>query len=126
MGTWGIPKALLSREKTLTKATLQYSLKALYEGPVASVQRVFRDALENQWYPEVLRSLGYDPKETWIKHVWNPVGEVDSELLKALVKGVKDEVIPKQKLFEVMGWEKEEMIEEGEVQGEVKEEEVHD
>lgn len=106
MGNWGIPKALLAREKTLTKSTLEFSLKALWEGPVASIQRYFRRELERQWYPQLLEMKQKGLSEQYkVKHIFNPIAVFDPQLVLSLAKAVEAGVIARDDFFRIIGWE---------------------
>lgn len=108
MGNWGIPKALLAREKTLTKSTLEFSLKALWEGPIASIQRYFRRELESQWYPRILEMRQKGLSERFkIKHIFNPIAVFDPQLIMSLAKAVDGGIITKEDFFNIVGWEPE-------------------
>lgn len=104
MGNWNIPKALLSREKTLTKATLEYSLKALYEGPVAGLQRYFKGEIEMQLYDRILFDLHMEDKYR-VRHVWRPTVIHDPQLIRALAYAVDRGAMTKSEMFNVLGWE---------------------
>ena len=104
MGNWGMPKAILSREKTVTKATLEFSLKALYEGSIEGQQAYFKQALERQWYPRVLESLHYDPT-TPVHHVWAPVAIQDPELISAIIKMIDAKLLTIEQAYVILGWQ---------------------
>lgn len=104
MGNWNIPKALLSRERTLTKATLEYSLKALYEGPVAGLQRYFRREIEMQLYDRILFDLHKEEKYE-ARHVWRPTVIHDPQLIRSLAYAVDRGAMTKAEMFDVLGWE---------------------
>jgi len=104
MGNWQMPKALLSREKTMTKATLEFSLHALYAGPVAGVQRFYKRELERQWYDVIVTKMGHDPNVYKVKHEWNPMVLADASLIRALSDAVKNEVMTKEEMYSILGW----------------------
>jgi len=101
-GNWGMPKALLSREKTLNRATLDTSLKALYEGPVATVQKQIKREIEKQLYIPYLKQRGY--KDVKVELVWNPAATDEPEFVKAILKGIADGVLTKEEGFNLLGW----------------------
>jgi len=105
MGNWQMPKALLSREKTMTKSTLEFSLHALYSGPVAGVQLYYKRALERQWYDMIVEKAGYDPTVYKVKHVWNPMVLADANLIRALAYAVEKKVMTKKEMYTMLGWE---------------------
>jgi len=103
MGNFAIPKALLSREKTLSKATLEFSIKCLYDGPVASIQRYFKREIERQFYDRILQRRGW-AKDFTVKHIWRPITIYSPELINALVKAVSVGAMTKKEMFHIMGW----------------------
>ncbi len=104
MGNWNIPKALLSRERTLTKATLEFSLKALYEGPVAGLQRYFRREIETQLYSRILFDLNVE-MDYRVRHLWRPTVVHDPQLIRALAYAVDKGAMTRNEMFNVLGWE---------------------
>jgi len=105
MGNWQMPKALLSREKTMTKSTLEFSLHALYSGPVAGVQLYYKRVLERQWYDVMVDAAGYDSKIYKVKHVWNPMVLADANLIRSLTNAVEKNVLTKKEMFIMLGWQ---------------------
>lgn len=105
MANWQMPKAILAREKTVTKATLAEALNALYEGPVAMIQRYFKRALESQWYDMIVREMKYDPEIYKVSHVWNPIVVYDAALITALSYAVRVGAMSKREFFDKMNWE---------------------
>ena len=106
MGNWQMPKAILSREKTITKATLSAALNALYEGPIESLQRTFKREIERQWYDRIVKSvLNLDPEVYSVKHVWNVVVSQDPTLIRSLAYAVRVGAMSKAEFFYIMGWE---------------------
>jgi hypothetical protein len=103
MGNWGIPKAILAREKTVTKATLEISLKALYEGSIEGQQTYFKIALEQQWYPMLMKSLGYS-EDVEIEHIWNPVAIQEPDLIRAMLELVKEKMMTIAEAYALLGW----------------------
>lgn len=103
MGAWGIPKPLLSREKSLNKATLEFSLKALYEGPVLGIQRYFKREIERQFYNVIAKDAGLPNHR--IKHMWRPVALYDPALIRSLAYAVKQGAMSKREFFAIMGWD---------------------
>lgn len=105
MGNWQMPKAVFSREKTTTKATLNAALNAMYEGPIEGVQRFFKREIERQWYDRIVRKeLKLDPKEYAVKHIWNPVIIYDASLIRALAYSVRVGAMTREEFFKTMGW----------------------
>ncbi|RLI17757.1 hypothetical protein DRO54_11050 [Candidatus Bathyarchaeota archaeon] len=73
MGNFGIPKALVARERTMNRATLEYSLVALYQSQIEGLQQYMSDELQKQFFhlirDEVLGDAG---KNVTVELVWNP------------------------------------------------------
>lgn len=106
MGNWGIPKALLAREKTLTKSTLEFSLKALWMGPVAGIQRYYRRELEKQWYPRILEMKNPAWAKTYkVKHIFNPIAVFDPQLILSLARAAAEGLIEVEDFYSILGWE---------------------
>jgi len=104
MGNWGVPKALLSREKTVTKATLEQSVKALYEGPVSGVQRYLKREIEDQLYSVILKGYGYKNETAFL--VWNPiVSTQDPVLIEKLFALVDAGHMKLKEVKQMLGWE---------------------
>lgn len=102
MGFWMVPKAVLAREKTVTKATLSDAMKALYEGPVYSDQQYMKDELERQWYPKLVaiwKNRTNDLKDYKIEHIWKSQPFIDPLLLKAFAYAVKNKAIKREEMF---------------------------
>jgi len=104
MANWQMPKAILAREKTVTKATLAEALNALYEGPVAMIQRYFKRALEAQWYDLIVREMHYDPEIYSVHHEWNSIVMYDAALIRSLAYAVRVGAMSKKEFFNTMGW----------------------
>ena len=76
LGNFQIPKPLVSREKSLNRASLEYSLKALREAVINRVQRTLKREIERQLYDPIVASMGLSDKVR-IKHTWKPVSIQD-------------------------------------------------
>ncbi len=103
IGSFGIPKALLSREKTMARATLEYSIRSFYESTIAGEQQYLKRQLEKQWYDPIVESLGYEDKIR-ITHEWKPILSPASELITALVRAGEAGLIDVEKFFQELGW----------------------
>jgi len=107
IGNFNIPKALLAREKTMNRATLEYSLRALYEGPIEGLQMYLKREVENQFYDRIVTSNGLEGKVK-ILHVWNPLTYADFRDLATVVASLfKVGIIDKQKAYEILHWKEE-------------------
>ncbi|GAG52062.1 unnamed protein product, partial [marine sediment metagenome] len=104
IGNFGIPKALLSREKTMARATLEFSLRAFYESTIASEQAYLKRELENQWYDPIVESLGYQDKIR-IRHEWRPIFDPQSDLIVALTRAVEAGIVNVDEFWRRLGWE---------------------
>jgi len=109
IGNYGIPKALLSREKTIARATLEYSIRSFYESTVAGEQIYFKRQLEKQWYDPIVKALGYDDKIR-IRHEWRPIIDPESDLITALVRAFEAGVVSAEEFFRRLGWELDRVI----------------
>lgn len=105
IGNWGIPKALVGREKTTSRAALEAALLALYEGPIGWEQRSIKRLLEAQLYDMIVRDLGYDTDQYRVKHWWIPVVQQDSQLIRALAYSVSKGAMSKREMFGLLNWE---------------------
>ena len=104
IGTFGIPKALLSREKTTARATLEFSIRAFYEATIAGDQTYLKRELEKQWYDPLIKRMGLEDKIR-IRHEWRPILDPQSELVVALVRAYESGVIGGTEFFRRLGWE---------------------
>ena len=104
IGTFGIPKALLSREKTIARATLEFSLRAFYESTIAGDQAYLKRQIESQWYDPLVKLLGYSDKIN-IRHEWRPILDPQSDLLTALVRAFEAGVVNAEEFYRRLGWE---------------------
>ena len=104
IGNFGIPKALLSREKTETRATLEYSIRAFYESTISQEQTYLKRQLERQWYDPLVKLMGYGDK-IHIRHEWKPILSPDSLLVQALTAAVSSGVISVDEFYRRLGWE---------------------
>jgi hypothetical protein len=104
IGNYGIPKALLSREKTETRATLEFSIKAFYESTISMEQQYLKRQLEKQWYEPMVKSLGYADKIR-IRHEWRPILDPASDLIVALTRAYDSGIISGDEFFRRLGWE---------------------
>jgi len=104
IGNFGIPKALLSREKTMARATLEFSIRAFYESTIAAEQMYLKRQLERQWYDPIVEELGYADKIR-IRHEWKPILDPQSDLIIALVRAYDAGVIGGDEFFRRLGWE---------------------
>jgi len=93
IGNFGIPKALVSREKSLTKATLEFALRALYEGPIKGIQQYLRREVESQLYQRVIDELDMTD-QIRVLHKWKPISMLDyASLAEPIATLVKNSVI---------------------------------
>lgn len=104
IGSFGIPKALLSREKTTARATLEFSIRAFYESTIAGDQAYLKRQLEGQWYDPLVKRMKLDDKIR-IRHEWRPILDPQSELVVALVRAYEAGVIGGTEFFRRLGWE---------------------
>jgi len=104
IGNFGIPKALLSREKTETRATLEYSIKAFYESTISQEQAYLKRQLERQWYDPLVKLMGLGDK-IHIRHEWKPILSPESLLITALTQAVQAGVISVDEFYRRLGWE---------------------
>jgi len=104
IGNYGIPKALLSRERTMARATLEFSIRAFYESTVAGEQAYLKRQLERQWYDPITQELGLSDKIR-IRHEWRPIIDPQSDLVVALIRGFEAGVINSDEFFRRLGWE---------------------
>lgn len=102
IGNWGIPKALVSRERTEDMSTLEFALQAMYEGPIASIQQYFKKEIERQIYKQIADALGIE--DTNPVHIWNANKFHDSPTIRALTYSVKEGVISPEAMIEMLGW----------------------
>ena len=102
MGNWGMPRALLSREKSANKATLEFSIKAMYESNIKSVQQYFANEIEKQIYDKVALNMNKLPSS--ITHMWKPSKFHDSSLIRALLYGIKQNALTPSQMFEMLNW----------------------
>jgi hypothetical protein len=110
IGNFSIPKALLAKEKTMNRATLEYSLKALYDGPVKSVQRYLKREIERQIYEDIIKT--YDEvyntnfyANVRIIHRFKPTPIYDINLLNMLLKYQQAGLIDTAMVYEIVGWD---------------------
>jgi len=107
IGNFNIPKALVARERTMNRATLEYSLRALYEGPIEGLQMDLKREIERQFYDRIVASEGLEGKVK-IAHVWNPLTYEDFRDLAMVVANLYSKgVIDKDKAFEILHWREE-------------------
>jgi len=111
IGAFGIPKALLSREKTIARATLEFSLRAFYESTIAGEQKFLQREIERQLYDPIVKTLGYADKIR-IRHEWRPILDPESKLIAALVNAFDKGVINAEEFFRRLGWELDRVTEE--------------
>lgn len=104
IGNWGIPKALLSRERTEDMSTLEFSIQTLYEGPIKSVQQYFSRELEKQVYERIAKKKGIDVEDINPEHRWKANQFKDSPTIRALTYAVKEQVISPQDMINMLGW----------------------
>jgi len=80
MGNFGIPKALLSREKTMNRATLEYSLVALYQSQIEGIQRYVGREIEQQLLEMVKDDVvGSNGSTITCELVWNPRNSLEMD-----------------------------------------------
>ena len=106
IGNFSIPKALLGREKSLNRATLEASLQALRESAISRVQRTLKRAVEHQIYDRICEYEGVADKVR-IRHVWNPISIQDfKDLSGAVTEMYKVKAIDQKTLFELLAIDK--------------------
>ena len=105
IGNWGIPKALVGREKTTSRATLEAAILALYQGPVGWEQRSIKRMVEVQLYDAIVKSMGHDPRLYRARHWWVPVVQQDSQFIRALSYAVSKGAMSKREMFGLLNWE---------------------
>ena len=76
LGNFQVPKPLVGREKSLNRASLEYSLKALREVVITRIQRTLKREIERQLYDPIVQSMGLSDKVR-IKHIWKPISIQD-------------------------------------------------
>lgn len=109
LGNFGIPKALMARGKTTNRATLEYALKAMYEGPIASIQRAQKTELERQLYDRIVENMNRSDKVK-VVHEWNPVSLIDFMNMAEPLSTLKESgIVDTPKAWEVMGWDTDEI-----------------
>ena len=105
MGNYSIPRALLGREKTTNRATLEYSIKTVYDVSVTGAQRYIANAVEDQLYTPQVEDAGYED-DIRIKHVWNPLTLLDLITLAGpIVKLFEAGAIDVLKAWELLGFD---------------------
>jgi len=107
MGFWMIPKAILAREKTVTKATLHDAMEALYVGPVNSDQQYLGTELERQWYPKLIAvwkqwNQGKDNVDFKVRHIWKTQRFLDAALVRAFAYAVRNKVMSPVAFFRLL------------------------
>jgi len=103
IGNWGIPKALLSREKSVSQATLEFAIRSMYESSVASTQQYLKYEIEKQIYDDIAENLGYE--DCHPEHIWNVAKFHDAPVIRSLIYGVREGVISPQTMVEMLGWD---------------------
>lgn len=116
IGNYGIPKALLSREKTETRATLEFSIKAFFESTISQEQQYLKRQLEKQWYDPIVQALGYADRIR-IRHEWKPILDPASDLIVALTRAYDSGIISGDEFFRRLGWELDRVVPEAEEPG---------
>lgn len=73
MGNFGIPKALVARERTMNRATLEYSLQALYQSQVEGLQQYMAREIQLQLL-NLLKDEYHDGNkdDIVVEIIWNP------------------------------------------------------
>lgn len=104
IGNWGIPKALVSREKTLSKATLEFALRALYDSTIEGMQRHLKREIETQLYKYIIDDLNFTELYR-IRHVWKPTSFHDPELVRAMAYAVAKGAMTRREMFTILGWD---------------------
>jgi hypothetical protein len=105
LGAFGIPKALASREKTLTRATLDVSLRALYESQVEGIQQYLKREVDKQVLSKYAQQWGLE--EEIVFHLdWNPITSTGfSEMATAVSKLVDSQVMTISDAKKMLGLE---------------------
>lgn len=96
MGNFGIPKALVAREKSLNRATLEYSLQALYQSQIEGLQQYFSREIQSQLL-HLIRDEKLGESSTMVcELIWNPRTSLDLDrqfgpAIKLYAMGLIDE-----------------------------------
>jgi len=92
---------------TMNRATLEYSLRALYEGPIEGLQMDLKREIETQFYNRIIANEKLEGRVK-IAHVWNPLTYEDFRDLAMVVATLFDKgVIDKDKAYEILHWREE-------------------
>ena len=102
IGNFGVPKALLAREKTMNRATLEFSIKAMYESQIEGLQAYLKREVERQLYSQVIKKHGLEDKIRAI-HNWKPYRKTELvSLTDAVIKLVENNIIGPEKAWELL------------------------
>lgn len=102
IGNFGVPKALLARERTMNRATLEFSIKAMYESQVEGIQAYLKHEVERQLYAQIIEKHGLEEKIRAV-HNWKPYHKTELVALsEAVVKLVESKIIGPRKAWELL------------------------
>lgn len=111
---FGTPRFLVNKTPE-NRATAYVEFEAYIQGPIANIQRYFKRALENQWYPplvtQALAETGNQNAPVKISHRWKPIRASDIYDMAAAVAalyGNGQGILAKYPDlgFDMMGWDK--------------------
>lgn len=96
--------------RTMNRATLEYSLKALYDGPIKGIQRYLKREIERQIYQDIIET--YDnvnntsfAKKVRISHKFNPTPIYDVDLLRILGQYFQLGLVDERMIYDIIGWD---------------------
>jgi len=102
IGNFGVPKALLAREKTMNRATLEFSIKAMYESQIEGIQAYLKHEVERQLYAQIIKEHNLEDQIRAI-HNWKPYHKAELVSLSgAVVKLVEARIIGPRKAWELL------------------------
>lgn len=102
LGNYGVPRALLSREGTTSRGALEFSIKAMYESSVLSIQQYYKFEIGRQIYDLIAEEMDYSRGSA--EHKWRPPKFHDSTLIRALSYAVKEGIIKPSEMITMLGW----------------------
>lgn len=81
IGNFGVPKFLVSREKTLNRATAFAEAAMFLQGKITAIQKYLAREIEGQWYDVLTRDWfkrnkglrDSEPLPVKVKHIWKPI-----------------------------------------------------
>ncbi len=105
-----VPKALLAKEKSMNRATLEFSIRALFDGPIKGIQRYVKREIEKQLYDDITATYDKVYGTTYtnsvrVIHQFKPTPIYDIELLKVLLTYQQAGLISTEMIYEIIGWD---------------------